>query len=298
MKILLSGGSGLIGSALIPHLKSLGYEVKSLVRKQTLGPDEIWWDVDQGVLDPSACESFDYVINLAGENIGAGRWTQERKNKIKESRVKTTRLLMDTLSKVKNKPKAFINASAVGYYGNRGSEILNETDTSGEGFLAEVCEEWEAEALRGEKMGIRVACARFGMVLSKKGGGLKTMLTPFKLGLGGTVGAGEQYISWIAIDDVVSALTFIMEQEGIREGINVTSPNPVKNKEFTQILGHVLKRPTIIPLPEFVAKLVLGEMAEEVLLASHRAVPKKLRDSGYEFQYPNLEQALQHCIEA
>lgn len=297
MKILLAGGTGFIGNALSPYLQDQGHSVKKLVREKTGKEDEIYWDTSKNLLDPAECEAFDFIINLAGENIASSRWTSKVKNKIKESRVMSTRLIVETLAKVKNKPKGMINASAVGFYGNRGSEILNESDPVGEGFLAEVCREWEEEALKARQFGIRVALARFGTVLSDRGGALEKMLIPFKLGLGGKIGSGDQYMSWIAIDDLLASINFILEKEELSEGINVVSPNPVKNKDFTQILGYVLKRPTILAMPEFAAKLAFGEMADETLLSSTRVVPKKLEECGFQFSFPNLEQALQHYLE-
>jgi len=296
MKILIAGATGMVGSALIPHLSENGHSVVKLVRKKSEAENEIEWDSEHDTLNPASCEGFDYVINLAGENISSGRWTETIKKKIKESRIKSTRLIVDTLAKVDKKPKGLINASAVGYYGNREDQILRETDGSGDGFLAEVCREWESEAARAEKLGIRVVCTRFGMILSQNGGALKKMLAPFKLGLGGVVGSGRQYMSWIAIDDVIAILALAMQTEGLKGAVNVASPSPVQNREFTKVLGKVLNRPTFLPLPAFAARLAFGEMADELLLASTRVVPEKLTQHGYQFLYPHLEQALKYYV--
>jgi uncharacterized protein len=288
MKILIAGATGLVGSALKQSLT--GHEVATLSRKK--GEGSLYWDPNNGVIQPSALENFDAVINVCGENI-ASRWSEEKKSKILESRVKTTRLLADTLAHLKNPPQVWINASAVGFYGDRGDTPLTEESPPGTGFLASVCKAWEAATESASKKGIRVVQARFGIVLSPKGGLLKRLLTPFKMGLGGQVGDGKQYMSWIAIDDLVAMIAFLLDHEEIAGPVNIVSPNPVTNGEFTQAFGRQLHRPSFCTLPAPIAKLLFGkEMAEEMLLASTRAMPEKIVESGYQFRYPKLEDAL------
>jgi uncharacterized protein (TIGR01777 family) len=235
---------------------------------------------------------MDAVIHLAGENLAAGRWTAARKALIRDSRVKGTQLLTDTLVRLKAAPKVFLCASAIGIYGDRGIEALTEAAPLGEGFLASVCREWEAAAQRASRAGIRVIHLRFGVILSATGGALKKMLTPFRLGLGGVIGRGDQYWSWMAIDDVVGALDHVLTNESMQGPVNFVSPHPVTNREFTKVLGRVLHRPTLFPLPRAAVRLAFGEMADEALLASQRVVPAKLLDSGYSFRGPDLEGAL------
>jgi len=296
MKIAVSGSHGLIGSSLVPLLTTQGHEVRSLSRpgKPAKG-DEIAWPANAASIGWEALEGTDAVVHLAGENI-ASRWTPERKKAIRESRINSTQALSEALAKLKNPPKVFICASAIGYYGDRGKELLDERSTSGAGFLGEVCREWEAATAAAKEAGIRVINARFGVVLSPKGGALAKMLPPFVMGAGGPVGNGEQYWSWIAIDDVAGAILHCINDANLNGPVNVVAPQAVTNNEFTHALGHVLHRPTFFPVPDFAARLAFGEMANELLLASTRVQPLKLQRSNYTFMYPDIEAALHHVL--
>jgi uncharacterized protein (TIGR01777 family) len=297
MKILVTGSSGLIGSALVPVLTAEGHSVTRLVRsKPRPGEAGIYWDPSTETIDTSSLEGFDGVVHLAGENIAAGRWTAEQKARIRDSRVKGTRLLAESLARLARRPAVLLCASAMGYYGSRGEEVLKESSPAGSGFLAEVCREWEAAAEPAARRGIRVVSLRMGVVLSSKGGALATMLLPFRLGVGGRVGDGKQYMSWIAIDDVVGAFSFALRSETLRGPVNVVAPNPVTNAEFTKTLGRVLGRPTVFPMPAFAARLAFGEMADGLLLASARIEPAKLLVTGYAFRFAELEGALRHLL--
>lgn len=285
MKILVSGSTGLIGSALIPFLKEKGHDVLKLVRvKADLHSDEIGWDPQRGVINPPLLEGIDAVIHLAGENI-MGRWTDAKKKRIFTSRVEGTKLLCKAF---KTPPSVFICASAIGFYGNRGDEILTEESSKGLGFLSDVCSEWEKAA---QVLKTRVVNARFGMVLSKRGGALKQMLPVFKWWMGGVMGSGNQWMSWVAIEDVLRAIDFILISQ-LTGPVNIVSPNPVTNLEFTKTLGNVLHRPTFMGMPTWAVKLVFGEMGEELLLSSQRVLPQKLENAGYRFTYPQLKEAL------
>lgn len=298
MRILVSGSSGLIGSALLPFLTAGGHSVTRLVRSKRAGGDvgSILWNPQAGTIDRGALEGFDAVVHLAGENIAGGRWTAARKARIRDSRVKGTRLLATTLAGLARPPRVLVTASAVGYYGDRGDELLAEESPPGTGFLAELCREWEAAADPAREKGIRVANLRLGLVLSGTGGALPRMLPAFKLGVGGVIGSGRQYWSWIAIDDLVGAIYHALTTESLRGPVNVVAPRAVTNREFTKTLGRVLSRPTIFPLPAFAARLALGEMANELLLAGQRLEPARLVASGYKFLYPELEDALRHVL--
>jgi len=295
MKILVAGASGLVGSALIPSLESDGAEINRLVRSSPKA-NEIEWHPNHGGIDATRLEGFDAIINLAGENIAEGRWTDEKKRKIRDSRVDGTHLLSEAIAKLATKPRVFLCASATGFYGDRDDEFLDETSDSGGGFLANVCRDWEGATESAAKAGVRVVNLRFGPILAREGGMLGKMLTPFKLGMGGKVGSGKQYMSWVAIDDVIGAIKLALADESIHGPLNVVSPNPVTNEEFTKTLGEVLSRPTVMSIPAFAARLAFGEMADEMLLVSQRVAPKKLNEAGYQFKHPELESALRHYL--
>ncbi|MCA9110262.1 MAG: TIGR01777 family oxidoreductase [Planctomycetaceae bacterium] len=294
-KVAVTGASGMIGSEVVRRLSSLGRPVVKLVRgtpKSTV--TEAQWSVEEGLVNPSRLEGLYGVIHLAGENIAGGRWTEDMKRRIRSSRVQGTEKLCRDLAKLHRRPKVLVCASAIGYYGDRGTTILDESSPPGEGFLPEVCREWEAATKPASDAGIRVVNVRIGVVISKEGGALAKMLLPFKMGAGGKVGSGKQYWSWISHVDVVGVLLHALDCETLSGPVNAVSPNAVTNAEFTDVLGSVLHRPTILPMPAFAAKLALGQMADDLLLASAHVVPKKLEESGYEFQYPQLRECLQH----
>jgi uncharacterized protein (TIGR01777 family) len=297
MNVLVTGASGLVGSALVPFLTTGGHRVTRLVRLQ-LRPAaaEIQWDPEGGIRDAARLEGFDAVVHLAGENIASGRWTAERKARIRDSRVKGTKTLCDALARLSQPPKVLASASATGYYGDSGDTPLWEQSAPGTGFLADVCRAWEEATAPAVQKGIRVVRLRIGLVLSPTGGALAKMLFPFKLGLGGVVGTGKQYMSWIALDDVVGAIHHALLTEELQGPVNVVTPYPVTNSEFTKTLGRVLKRPTIFPLPAFAAHLAFGEMADELLLAGSRVEPKRLLATQYTFRFPELEGALRHLL--
>jgi hypothetical protein len=296
MDILVTGASGLVGTALVSSLTSSGHAVTRLVRGQPkAGEKTAHWEPMAGRIDASAFEGVDAVVHLAGENIAA-RWTPTKKAKIRDSRVKGTQLLCETLTRLSSPPKVLVSASAIGYYGHRGEETLTDDSPPGQGFLAEVCRAWEAATEPARQQGIRVVQLRLGVVLSAAGGALAKMLPPFRLGLGGVLGSGQQYMSWIALDDVVGAMQHAIVTEALQGPTNAVAPRAVTNQEFTKTLGKVLGRPTAIPLPAFAARLMFGEMADELLLASARIQPTKLLASGYQFHYPELEEALQHVL--
>jgi uncharacterized protein (TIGR01777 family) len=296
MKILISGSHGLVGTALIKSLEPEGYEIFRLVRHYPGSSSEIEWSPDRYSIALSLIEGFDAVVHLAGESIAEGRWTDEKKKRIRESRVKGTRLLGDALANLTRPPKTFISASAVGYYGDRGDELLTESSTPGDDFLSEVCVEWEKATELAREKGIRTVNCRFGIILSPDGGALKKMLPPFRMGIGGRIGDGKQWMSWIALDDVIGALKFALTNESLAGPVNFVAPNPVRNAEFTKRLGRVLSRPTLFPIPAFGIRLMFGEMADALLLSSQRVEPQRLRNAGFDFQYPTLEGALRHVL--
>ena len=295
MNVLIAGASGLVGSALIPALESEGATVTRLVRTSP-GAAEIEWHPNNDQIDSAALEGFDAIINLAGENIAAGRWTDDQKRKIHDSRINGTNLLSEAIAKLKQKPRVFLCASATGIYGDRGDEVIDEQSDSGGGFLAGVCREWEQATKPAVDAGVRTVNLRFGPILAREGGMLAKLLTPFKMGVGGKVGSGKQYISWVAIDDVVAAMKLALKDQSIRGPLNIVSPHPVTNEEFTKTLGHVLSRPTALAMPAFAVRLAFGEMADEMLLTSQRVIPKRLSDAGYEFHQPELEGALRKHV--
>jgi uncharacterized protein (TIGR01777 family) len=285
----------LVGSALIPILQSDGNQITRLVRSSPK-PGEIEWHPNQDEVNPQRLEGFETIINLAGENIAGGRWTDEQKRKIRVSRINGTHLLSESIAKMTSKPGAFICASATGIYGDRDDETLDEQSESGGGFLAGVCREWEQATEPASKAGVRVVNIRLGPILARDGGMLSKLLTPFKMGMGGKVGSGKQYISWVALDDAVNAIKLAIDDKSIQGPINIVSPNPVTNEEFTKTLGHVLNRPTALAVPAFAARLAFGEMADEMLLASQKVMPKRLSQAGFQFQFPTLESAMRKYV--
>jgi uncharacterized protein (TIGR01777 family) len=294
MRMLLTGSSGLIGQALLSPLTSNGHKVVRLTRSPASGR-YILWNPDAGTVNTDDLEDFEAIVHLAGESI-VGRWTPEKKARILASRIKGTRLLCESLAHLRSHPIVLVSASAIGYYGDRGDQALDEESPAGSLFLSEVAKAWETATDPAARIGIRVVNLRIGFVLSKAGGGLATMLLPFKLGIGGRVGSGHQYMSWIAVDDVVGAISHALLSDSLRGPVNAVAPHPVTNLEFTKTLGRVLGRPTIFPLPAFAARLLLGEMANELLLASTRVSPSRLLASGYEFRFPDLQGALRHVL--
>lgn len=298
MKILVTGASGLIGSELVSTLKAKGHEVYKLSRKAAKNYDEIQWDAKNGFNESERAklENFDAVIHLAGDSIAEGNWTEEKKRRIRESRVQGTKTLVEALRRTDQPPEIFISASAIGFYGDRNDEVLTEESASGTGFLPEVCAEWENESKKAADFGARVVMPRIGIVLAADGGALKEMLTPFRLGVGGVIGSGEQYMSWIALDDLVRIFHFLLENENLSGVFNAAAPHPVTNQEFTKTLGNVLNRPTILPLPGFAIKLMFGEKGESLLLQGQRVVPQRLEAAGFVFHFPNLENALKHIL--
>ena len=295
--VAIAGSTGLVGKALVLALTEKGYEVRRMVRPNSSllsGEQLIRWDPGQGKLDASDLEGVTAVIHLGGTNVAEGSWTNARKQAIMDSRVKSTRLLSDTLASMDNPPD-FICASAIGVYGNTGNAVMTEEAPVGEGFLADVGQQWEAAADSAREAGARVVHARIGIVLSKHGGALSKMIAPFSLGLGGKVGTGKQYWSWISLDDVVGILMYCLENP-ISGPVNVVAPESATNLEFTKALGKVLKRPTIFPLPAFVVSLLMGEMGRQLLLGGARVSAAKIKSEGYKFKYPDLEDAMRHAL--
>ena len=296
MDVLVSGSSGLVGSALVSALGDEGHQVRRLTRSGSSSPEGgVRWDPSSGMIDAAGLEGVDAVVHLAGENI-VGRWTAAKKARIRDSRVEGTYLLSGALAKLSTPPKVMVCASATGYYGDRGNELLTEESAPGHNFLAGVCQEWEAAADPAREAGVRVVHMRFGIVLSTEGGALATTLPIFKLGGGGRVGSGCQYQSWIALDDVTGAILHALSTDSLSGPVNATVPDPPTNIEYTKTLGRVLGRPTVFPLPAPVARLVLGEVADELLLASQRIEPARLKESGYSYRYPQLEGAFRHLL--
>ena len=298
MKVLISGSTGLIGSALITLLTDAGHDVIRLVRSRARADGlAVHWDPESGRIDTDRLEGLEAVVHLAGENIGAGRWSRDRKARIFDSRVKGTRLLCESLANLNHPPQVLVCASAIGYYGSRGAEVMNEESESGAGFLADVCREWEIATEFVGQTEIRVVNLRMGIVLSLAGGPLEKMLPPFKMGVGGILGNGRQYMSWITLDDAVGAIQHTLVTDSLQGPVNNVAPYPVTNREFTKALGRVLRRPTLFPLPSFGLRIMFGrEMANELFLSSTRVEPTRLLETGYAFQYPGLEDALRHVL--
>jgi uncharacterized protein (TIGR01777 family) len=297
MNILVTGATGLIGSNLCASLHQENHRVIHMVRKPPLSENRILWDPASGKLDKEALEGIDAVVHLAGESITGGRWTPEKKRRILQSRIKGTRLLSECLARLSSPPKAFVSASAVGFYGDRGEELLDESSSPGIGFLPEVCREWENATEPASSKGIRVILLRTGVVLSAAGGALARMLPVFRMGLGGKIGSGLQYMSWIALEDITGIIEFAMQDESLRGPVNAVSPHPVSNREFAKTLGRVLSRPSVCFLPGFAARLAFGEMADALLLASARISPARLTEAKYSFRFPMLEDALRNALQ-
>jgi uncharacterized protein len=300
MKILIAGSTGLVGSSLVTLLNEQGHTVTRLVRPTSIHKSStdsiVKWDPLASKIDSENLDGFDAVVNLAGENLVSGRWTRRKKAELRDSRINGTLLLSDALAKLKKRPPVLISASAIGYYGDRGEEALTEEASKGSGFLADLCQDWESATRPAVTAGIRVVNLRIGVVLSSKGGALSKMLLPFQWGAGGEIGSGDQYFSWIAIDDVTGAILHAIHEATLSGPVNATAPRPVTNREFTKALGKVLVRPTLIPVPNFGLRMLFGEMADECLLSGQNVVPSKLESSGYNFLEPEIEPALRHIL--
>ena len=296
MKILVSGSTGTVGSHLLNVISSNSSEIWRLVRSRAAGERLIFWDPQGGRVDnPDLLEGFDAVVHLSGENI-VGRWTEKKKDSIRQSRILSTRYLVNLFSGLRNPPKTFICASATGYYGDRGGERLTERSAVGSGFLPDTCREWENEANKASDFGVRVINLRTGPVLSPKGGILSSLLLPFKMGLGGVVGSGEQYLSWISIEDLSRIIVYLLEHEEVRGPVNAVSPNPVTNREFTATLARILRRPAWLAVPAFAVRLFFGEMGRCTILAGSMVFPEKLLSCGYEFLHEDLGSALEDIV--
>jgi uncharacterized protein len=297
MKVLVTGSTGLVGSALLPALQKAGHTVCRLVRPGTVVKGgssdgfQVPWNPATGELG-GAGVGADAVVNLAGASIAHGRWTPARRTELRTSRVETTRALVTALAKMSARPRVLVSASATGVYGSRGDEVLTEESPPGATFLAELGKAWETEALKAEALGIRVVLARFGVVLTKHGGALPQMMQPFRFFVGGKIGSGQQWLSWITLEDLVDAVRFALESGNARGPINVISPQPVQNEEFTKALARALHRPALFPAPAFALRLALGEMADALLLSSQRVLPRKLEQLGFHFRHPDLNAAL------
>jgi uncharacterized protein (TIGR01777 family) len=297
MKVIISGASGLVGTAITNSFRSEGHTVFRLDRSGgTSSADTIQWDPPAARVDVSAMEGTDVVIHLSGANISGGRWTRERREILRSSRVDSTRVLVDSLVQLRQRPRVFLSASAVGYYGNCGDEILTETHEPGRDFLSLLARDWEAEASRAAAGGIRTVILRFGVILAAEGGALPQMIWPFKFGVGGRLGSGRQWLSWISQQDVVGIVRFAVANSQISGPVNVGAPNPVQNSEFARVVGRVLHRPAILPTPAFALRVAFGEMADALLLASQRAFPEKVRDAGYSFLHEDLETTLRAIL--
>jgi uncharacterized protein len=297
MKVLISGGSGLVGSALTNTLRADGHVVSHFIRPGgKAAPGDVLWNPSRATVDVPALEGHDAIVHLSGASIADGRWTDKRKAILRSSRVDSTRVLVDSLTHLKQPPRVFVCASAIGYYGDRGDELLTESSGYGNDFLAILCRAWEAEATRASANGIRTVTTRFGVILATQGGALPQMLTPFKLGVGGRLGSGKQWISWVALEDVVKVLRTAIDNENVNGPVNVVAHQPVQNSEFTRVLAGVLHRPAVFPAPAFALRLALGQMADALLLSSQRVQPEKLAKISYKFRYETLRPALQAIL--
>jgi|SRR5579862_7068399 len=298
MKVLISGASGLVGQALSRSLQEDGHTVARLLRPggARSSPGDVSWDPMAATVDVSAMEGADAVVHLSGANMAGGRWTAARKAVLRSSRISSTRVLVDTLAGLRQKPRVFVCASAIGYYGNRGDEVLTESSEWGTGFVALLVRDWEAEARRAELAGIRTVLLRFGVILSSQGGALPRMLTPFKYGAGGRLGSGSQWMSWITLQDAVEIARWAIASDQVSGPLNVVAPNPVRNSQFTRAVAATLHRPAVLSAPAFALRVVLGEMAD-LLLASQRVIPERLTAIGYKFRFANLDDALPSILE-
>lgn len=295
--VVVAGSSGLVGTALVAALQSEGTRVVRLVRRQPgEGEEASRWDPARGTIDPAVLEGADAVVNLAGVGVGDHRWTQAHKAAVLRSRVDATLLLASTVASLERRPAVLVSASASGYYGDRGDELLDESSGPGDGFLPYVCREWEAATAPAEAAGVRVAIIRSGIVLSARGGAIGRLLLPFRLGAGGPIGSGRQWWSWISIHDEVAAILHLMRTGDASGPFNLGSPNPVRNREFARVLGRVLHRPAVLPVPRFALRAALGDFADEELLGSHRMVPRRLEETGFRFGRPDLEGALTELL--
>lgn len=298
MRVLITGASGLIGRALKVYLENSGNEIVPLARKapSNSNNNQPWWNPEAGELHPDHVAGFDAIVHLAGDNIASGRWTPDKKRRIFDSRVTGTSLLCNTLAACGAPPKVLISASAIGYYGHRGDEILDEDAPAGQGFLAETCLAWEGATQPASETGMRVVRLRTGMVLSGAGGALPRLLTPFRLGLGGPIGTGRAWMSWIALTDMTRLIAHCIQDDSLTGPINAVAPHPLSNLDFTRALARTLKRPAVLPVPPLALRLAFGEMAREVLLASTRVLPARLLAAGFSWEHPEIESALQACL--
>ncbi len=297
MKVAITGASGLAGTALVNALESDGHRIVRLVRPGgTALADDVRWNPAAGELDAAALEGCDAVVNLAGASIGEGRWSEDRKRTLHDSRVDSTRVLVSGLAKLNHKPQVLVSASAVGYYGDRGDEVLSEASGPGNDYLAKLACDWETEALKAEASGIRTVILRFGVILSAHGGALPRMLMPFRMGVGGRLGSGKQWMSWLTLGEAVDLIRYAIEKAELRGPVNAVSPNPVRNADFTRVLAHVLRRPALFPAPAFALRLMLGEMADALLLSSQRVAPRRPEAAGYSFRNPDVEPTLRALL--
>ncbi|MFN8390667.1 MAG: TIGR01777 family oxidoreductase [Bdellovibrionota bacterium] len=297
MKVLISGSSGFVGTALVARLRDIGHTVVRLVRtRSSKDKDSVFWDPDAGVIDSSSLIGIEAVIHLAGENVSAHRWSAAQRKKILESRTRGTELIGRTISALQPQPKVLLSASAIGYYGNHGSDEMTEQHPAGRGFLADVCVEWERTAKESVADSIRLVFLRIGVVLGKDGGALGKMLLPFRLGIGGPIGDGKNFLSWIALPDLVEAIIFCLDHDQMSGPVNLCAPKAVTSRDFAKALGRALHRPAVLPVPELMLKLVFGEMAEQTILSSMRVVPARLLDAGFAFKYVDVETALKAVI--
>ena len=297
MRVLVSGSSGLIGSALVTRLRAEGHDVVRLVRRAPSGPDEVRWDPSAGTLDAAALGAVDGIVHLAGEGLGEKRWTPEQKQKIRSSRIDGTRLLAETAAALDPKPSVFVCGSAVGYYGLRGDEVLTEASTPGTGFLAELVVDWEAAAQPVVDAGVRTVFLRTGIIIAPKGGALGRLLPFLKLGIGGKLGRGDQWWSWITLEDEVRLIVHALTSPALSGPVNATAPQPATNEDIVKTAGRVLGRPTVLPVPKFALSLVMGgELTEQMILAGQRALPKVAEASGFTFSHPDVESGLRAML--